>query len=215
MQRAAHHAACANRKRRSSTGIRARRHVQTQIAILGVWRTGHKRCAPICAPAVPAVSALSVCSFPKSADFTGREWRPRPESNRGTRICSPMRHHSATWPLALSYHDRRRMKSSLVRREAGEQSGRGVRPEDVERRVRLLSLTVKSARPIASPLLGPEGRKVQAPLKLSSLMLAVAAGTGRPSPRARPSRAQGPRSGTQDTPCRLRRKGPCQRVKPL
>ena len=119
VQRAAHHAACANRKRRSSTGIRARRHVQTQIAILGVWRTGHKRCAPICAPAVPAVSALSVCSFPKSADFTGREWRPRPESNRGTRICSPMRHHSATWPLALSYHDRRRMKSGLVRAGRG------------------------------------------------------------------------------------------------
>jgi hypothetical protein len=25
-------------------------------------------------------------------------WRPRPESNRGIRICSPLRHHSATWP---------------------------------------------------------------------------------------------------------------------
>ena len=25
-------------------------------------------------------------------------WRPRPELNRGTRICSPLRHHSATWP---------------------------------------------------------------------------------------------------------------------
>ena len=25
-------------------------------------------------------------------------WRPRPESNRGARICSPLRHHSATWP---------------------------------------------------------------------------------------------------------------------
>jgi hypothetical protein len=26
------------------------------------------------------------------------DWRPRPELNRGTRICSPLRHHSATWP---------------------------------------------------------------------------------------------------------------------
>src|SRR5262245_48725396 len=26
-------------------------------------------------------------------------WRPRPESNRGARICSPLRHHSATWPV--------------------------------------------------------------------------------------------------------------------
>ena len=25
-------------------------------------------------------------------------WRPRPELNRGARICSPLRHHSATWP---------------------------------------------------------------------------------------------------------------------
>lgn len=27
------------------------------------------------------------------------QWRPRPELNRGTRICSPLRHHSATRPL--------------------------------------------------------------------------------------------------------------------
>ena len=26
------------------------------------------------------------------------EWRPRPESNRGARICSPLRNHSATRP---------------------------------------------------------------------------------------------------------------------
>ena len=26
-------------------------------------------------------------------------WRPRPESNRGKRICSPVHHHSATRPL--------------------------------------------------------------------------------------------------------------------
>lgn len=25
-------------------------------------------------------------------------WRPRPELNRGTRFCRPLRHHSATWP---------------------------------------------------------------------------------------------------------------------
>ena len=28
------------------------------------------------------------------------KWRPRPESNRGARICSPLRHHSATWPIS-------------------------------------------------------------------------------------------------------------------
>lgn len=30
------------------------------------------------------------------------EWRPRPDSNRGTRICSPLRSLSATWPLPFA-----------------------------------------------------------------------------------------------------------------
>src|SRR3954471_18593959 len=34
-------------------------------------------------------------------------WRPRPELNRGTRICSPLRHHSATWPQESECRDRR------------------------------------------------------------------------------------------------------------
>ncbi len=32
-------------------------------------------------------------------DWVG--WRPRPELNRGTRICSPLRHHSATRPTEM------------------------------------------------------------------------------------------------------------------
>jgi hypothetical protein len=28
-------------------------------------------------------------------------WRPRPELNRGTRFCRPLRNHSATWPKML------------------------------------------------------------------------------------------------------------------
>jgi protein-L-isoaspartate(D-aspartate) O-methyltransferase len=31
--------------------------------------------------------------------FVEEIWRPRPESNRRIRICSPLRHHSATWPI--------------------------------------------------------------------------------------------------------------------
>jgi hypothetical protein len=31
-------------------------------------------------------------------------WRPRPESNRGARICNPLRHHSATWPSYDIYY---------------------------------------------------------------------------------------------------------------
>jgi hypothetical protein len=34
---------------------------------------------------------------------SGENWRPRPESNRCTRICSPLRHHSATWPVSSVY----------------------------------------------------------------------------------------------------------------
>ena len=37
-------------------------------------------------------------SKPVSALQSG--WRPRPESNRRARICSPLRHHSATWPIS-------------------------------------------------------------------------------------------------------------------
>ncbi len=42
----------------------------------------------------------------------GRYWRPRPESNRGARICSPLRSHSATRPLITT---------------AGSAAGRGPR----------------------------------------------------------------------------------------
>jgi hypothetical protein len=30
-------------------------------------------------------------------------WRPRPELNRGTRFCRPLRNHSATWPQCCGY----------------------------------------------------------------------------------------------------------------
>ena len=35
----------------------------------------------------------------KRAGQIAEVWRPRPESNRGARICSPLRNHSATWPI--------------------------------------------------------------------------------------------------------------------
>ena len=31
-----------------------------------------------------------------------KDWRPRPESNRRTRICNPLRHHSATGPALVA-----------------------------------------------------------------------------------------------------------------
>ncbi len=46
------------------------------------------------------------------------EWRPRPESNRGARICSPLRNHSATRPSG-----RRRVRGgcSIAERRTKEQ----------------------------------------------------------------------------------------------
>src|SRR5688572_30978512 len=42
-------------------------------------------------------------------------WRPRPESNRRARICSPLRHHSATWPLAHAHRLRHAKGTGGVR----------------------------------------------------------------------------------------------------
>ena len=47
-------------------------------------------------------------------------WRPRPESNRRARICSPLRNHSATWPLDIDPLQRSRpfFRPWLYRRAA-------------------------------------------------------------------------------------------------
>ena len=47
--------------------------------------------------------ALGLLQRPGAADSgnlseISGDWRPRPESNRCARICSPLRNHSATWP---------------------------------------------------------------------------------------------------------------------
>ena len=47
-----------------------------------------------------------------------QEWRPRPELNRGSRICSPLRHHSATWPQAKSPKNARQAVGGYNRKRA-------------------------------------------------------------------------------------------------
>src|SRR5262245_59662617 len=49
----------------------------------------------------PVEQSAACPSHPRKR--AGRSWRPRPELNRGTRICSPLRHHSATWPSGSGY----------------------------------------------------------------------------------------------------------------
>ena len=54
-------------------------------------------------------------------------WRPRPELNRGTRFCRPLRNHSATWPCAAHLVAVRRCAARLYRTESGGQPCRGGR----------------------------------------------------------------------------------------
>ena len=43
---------------------------------------------------------------PLGADFMGEEWRPRPESNRGTRICRPFSSMAADITQTLAFSDK-------------------------------------------------------------------------------------------------------------
>ena len=42
-------------------------------------------------------------------------WRPRPELNRGTRFCRPLRNHSATWPLRAPHIGRGKAPQHALR----------------------------------------------------------------------------------------------------
>src|SRR5215813_11845914 len=42
-------------------------------------------------------------------------WRPRPELNRGTRFCRPLRNHSATWPIGLGYIEEPKVRGNVRR----------------------------------------------------------------------------------------------------
>lgn len=48
---------------------------------------------------MPLLAASEGCRVAKCALVY---WRPRPELNRGTRFCRPLRNHSATWPFPAS-----------------------------------------------------------------------------------------------------------------
>jgi hypothetical protein len=61
---------------------------KTQIDAACLW---HR--ADVCG----GIAATAVDCHPETLRELGR-WRPRPESNRGARICSPLRNHSATRP---------------------------------------------------------------------------------------------------------------------
>jgi hypothetical protein len=55
---------------------------------------------------------------PDRAQITkGEGWRPRPESNRGARICSPLRHHSATRPTNIKLSGDERLDKYEPRRK--------------------------------------------------------------------------------------------------
>ena len=43
----------------------------------------------------------TACKMPDP--IPAKSWRPRPELNRDTRFCRPLRNHSATWPFGSPY----------------------------------------------------------------------------------------------------------------
>src|SRR5690606_4335041 len=63
----------------------------------GVSPGGLKRSSsPLCLPIPPLGRGR------RRASPAGRDWRPGSESNRRTRICSPLHDHSATRPVTLA-----------------------------------------------------------------------------------------------------------------
>src|SRR5262245_41388611 len=59
------------------------------------WVDAPSCCRP---DGIPAFSRVTVQSGEGNAGGGWKRWRPRPELNRGTRFCRPLRNHSATWP---------------------------------------------------------------------------------------------------------------------
>lgn len=110
------------KRRRSSTaehsfqGIARHRHLPPASASEKcypcVWyemspmsRAAHKRAGnervgvgPLMYPAVGASRDNRATTGHRSLISREIFWRPRPELNRGTRFCRPLRNHSATWP---------------------------------------------------------------------------------------------------------------------
>ena len=102
------------RSGRASGATKASRGVSRNAANRSRSLTSQMRSWPLtifsrCAAAIPcrqsrqqpfaiAPPRLRMATPPADAAEVNFEWRPRPESNRGARICSPLRSHSATRP---------------------------------------------------------------------------------------------------------------------
>lgn len=96
--------------------IRFRKGTESPPTLAGCWRWTTP-------PHLRTQKALTVVRACKSLKL----WRPGPESNRPTGICSPLHSHSATRPL--SPPPRRRARTYRPCRESGQgagSSGRGV-----------------------------------------------------------------------------------------
>lgn len=63
-------------------------------------------------------------------EFIGN-WRPRPESNRDRRICSPLRNHSATRPRYADRPNALRMKSAPVQGQSSKNPVRSIADVDL------------------------------------------------------------------------------------
>src|ERR1700754_1738740 len=81
------------------------RHAGREGAVF--WQSVPRHARPQKKPGSPKTSGSR-----KSNSWVAEVWRPGPESNRHTRICSPLHHHSATRP-----HEERRCYTHAVQQE--------------------------------------------------------------------------------------------------
>jgi hypothetical protein len=101
-------AGCSTAELPGNSSFRARNAYNKAGLALKAAKRRESRCVRLgfARAALPNRSSLAVGAARlrlklRRATFTRRAsdgWRPRPELNRGTRFCRPLRNHSATWP---------------------------------------------------------------------------------------------------------------------
>ena len=87
-------------------------------------QTYHDHCPDNCPNSWDATDAHDARLGRVFAGIQGNCWRPRPESNRGARICSPLRHHSAlVATLGVAPSGKCRFAAPAQNRISGTKSG--------------------------------------------------------------------------------------------
>ncbi len=84
-----------NAYNKAGPALKAAKRRQSRCVRLGFARAALPNRSSLAAGAARLHLKLRRATFTRRASDG---WRPRPELNRGTRFCRPLRNHSATWP---------------------------------------------------------------------------------------------------------------------